>query len=51
MTVVEKFEYFMAEKMYIFTGSFHEAFNAVKNIVLGHQETDEDQEGEDATDE
>ena len=41
MTVVEKFKIFMTEKMYIFASSFHEAFYAVKNIVHGHQDTDD----------
>lgn len=39
LTVVEKFEYFMAQKIYIFASSFHEAFYAVKNIVYGPQQT------------
>ena len=41
MTVVEKFQYFVMEKTYIFAGSFYDTYNAVRNIVYGGEETED----------
>ena len=42
MTTVEKFQEFAAHKMYIFSSTFHETFNAVQNIVFGRKEVKDD---------
>ncbi|XP_028416528.1 vitamin K-dependent gamma-carboxylase-like isoform X1 [Dendronephthya gigantea] len=42
LTVVEKFGYFMMNKMHIFGGSFKDSFYAVKNIVYGHEVNNDD---------
>ena len=42
----EKFEFFMTKKMFIFAGSFQDAFSAVRNIVYGRQKTKGDGQDE-----